>query len=77
MYAVILITVLTFALNLPFGYFRSRSRKYSLKWFLYIHVPVPLVIIARLVSQTDYKFIPIFVIAAVVGQLCGGRIGAT
>ena len=77
MYEVILITVLTFALNLPFGYFRSRSRKYSLKWFLYIHVPVPLVIIARLVSQTDYKFIPIFVIAAVVGQLCGGRIGAT
>jgi hypothetical protein len=50
---IVVLTLFSFILNIPFGYFRKRSKKYSLKWFLYIHLPVPLVIIARLVSHAD------------------------
>lgn len=65
---------LTFMLNLYFGHLRSRSRKYSLQWFLYIHVPIPFVVIARVLSHLDLRYIPIFVCAAITGQILGGRL---
>ena len=72
--AVAGIFILTFALNLFFGYFRAKSRKYSLKWFLYIHLPIPVVVFARLYSNLDYAFIPLFLVAAVAGQIAGGKV---
>jgi hypothetical protein len=77
MLQIFLIMIFAFTLNLPFGYLRSRARKYSLKWFLYIHIPVPIVIAARILSGAGYKFIPLIIIAAVAGQFCGGRIEAS
>lgn len=71
---VILVFVLALAINVPFGYLRQRSRKYSIKWFLYIHLPVPLIIMARLFSQLDFRFIPLFLFAGVLGQFCGGKL---
>jgi hypothetical protein len=64
----------TFMLNLPFGVLRAKSRKYSLKWFLYIHIPIPFIFLARVSSHLDYHYIPIFLVAAVLGQFIGGRI---
>ncbi|HHN66277.1 MAG TPA: hypothetical protein ENK09_13050 [Nitrospirae bacterium] len=61
-------------LNLPFGLLRSKCRKYSFKWFLYIHLPIPVVFLARVTSHLDYHYIPLFLIAAILGQLIGGRI---
>ncbi len=72
--SVLFITILTFVLHIPFGYLRSRSEKYSLKWFIYIHIPIPFIILVRIITNTDYKFIPIFVIAAVAGQFFGGKL---
>jgi hypothetical protein len=37
-------------------------------------MPVPIVVIARLISHTDYKFIPLFIMAAVIGQFFGGKL---
>ncbi len=74
MSSVFLITLLTFAIHIPFGYMRSRSRKYSFKWFVYIHIPIPFIVAVRIITHTDYKYIPIFVIAAIAGQYVGGRI---
>jgi hypothetical protein len=74
MQMILLISLLAFILNLPAGYLRSRSTKYSLKWFAYIHMPIPLIIAARIFSQTEYIYIPIFVVAAFAGQLIGGKI---
>lgn len=74
MYKIILITLLAFLLNIPFGYLRSHTKKYSLKWFLYIHVPVPLVILTRLLMHADYNYIPFFVLSSIAGQFLGGRI---
>jgi hypothetical protein len=72
--AIAIICIVTFALNLFFGYFRARTKKYSFKWFLYIHLPIPVVIVARLYAQLDYRVIPVFLVAAVAGQIIGGRI---
>jgi hypothetical protein len=63
----------TLALNLFFGYFRGKQKKFSPKWFLYIHLPIPLVVLARLFSHLDYRYIPIFLCAAVAGQMVGSR----
>ena len=68
------ICIITFVLNLFFGYFRAREKKYSFKWFLCIHLPIPLVAFARLYSHLDYGVIPIFLIVAVAGQIIGGKV---
>ncbi|MFO0751813.1 MAG: hypothetical protein U0411_00625 [Thermodesulfovibrionales bacterium] len=71
---VLFISFFTLLLNLPFGYVRRRARRFSLKWFLCVHAPVPFVIAARLLSHADYRYIPLFVLAAIAGQWCGGKI---
>jgi len=72
--AVAVISVLTLALNMFFGYFRAKTRKYSFKWFLFIHLPIPAVFFARVYSHLDYRVIPVFLVAAVAGQVIGGRL---
>jgi glycerol uptake facilitator-like aquaporin len=74
MVTVILIALLAFIINIPFGYLRNKARKFSARWFLYVHLSIPLIIAARLLSHTDYRYIPIFILAAVAGQILGGRI---
>lgn len=65
---------LTFMLNMPFGYLRGKAKKFSFKWFLYIHLPIPFVLLARILSNIDMTFIPLFVLAAVIGQIWGGKL---
>jgi hypothetical protein len=72
-YAIVALFVFTLLLNLPFGYARARARKYSLRWFLYIHAPIPFIFVARTLSHIQIIYIPIFVVAAVVGQILGGK----
>ncbi|MDP2156248.1 MAG: hypothetical protein Q8K68_00890 [Nitrospirota bacterium] len=72
--AIAIICIITFVLNLFFGYFRARERKFSFKWFLCIHLPIPLVAFARLYAQLDYGVIPVFLIVAVAGQIIGGKV---
>lgn len=72
---VALLSLFAFLVNLPFGYLRSRSRRYSLRWFLYIHIPIVFIVAARLLSQVDFVFVPLFLAATVAGQLLGGRLG--
>ena len=71
---VILIALLAFIINIPFGYLRNKTRKFSARWFLYVHLSIPLIIAARLLSHTDYRYIPIFILAAGAGQILGGMI---
>jgi hypothetical protein len=71
---VIWLFSLTLIFNLFFGYLRRKTRKFSLKWFLCIHLPIPLVILGRIITNLDYRYIPIFLIAAVTGQILGGKL---
>jgi hypothetical protein len=75
MSSLLLITLIAFVVHIPFGYLRSRSKKYSLKWFMYIHIPIPFIILIRIITNTDYKFIPLFILASIIGQFLGGKLG--
>jgi hypothetical protein len=44
---VLFTCLVTFIINLPFGYWRGGFRKLSFWWFVAIHAPVPLIIIIR------------------------------
>lgn len=71
---IIGIFIFAFVLNLFFGYFRGKQKRFSFKWFLYIHLPIPLVFFARVLTHLDYRYIPMFLFAAVVGQIIGARL---
>ena len=74
MLTVLLIALLAFIINIPLGYLRSSCRRFSVKWILYAHLSVPLILAARLFTHTDATFILFFVSAAVAGQFIGGRL---
>ncbi len=67
-------TVLT--LNLPFGYWRSRVKRFSRQWFLAVHIPVPFVIALRILSGLGWHLItfPVMIGAFFSGQLLGGLV---
>ena len=72
--AILVVSAITLLLNLPFGYARARAKKYSLRWFLYIHVPIPFIFIARVLSHIEMQYIPFFALTAIIGQLVGGKL---
>jgi hypothetical protein len=70
------VAFLVFLVNLPFGYWRAGTMKFSRPWFLAVHLPVPLVIALRLVSGLGFQLatFPVMVGAFFAGQLVGGRL---
>ena len=74
MLTILLIATLALLINIPLGYLRSRCRRFSFKWMLYVHLSVPLILAARLFTHTDVTFILLFVSAALAGQFIGGRL---
>ncbi len=73
-FLLFLLTAFAFALNLPFGYLRGKTRKFSFLWFLYIHLPIPFVIVFRLIAGFSMKIVPIVLAASVAGQVLGARL---
>jgi hypothetical protein len=73
-YAIAVLFAFTLLINLPFGYARARAKKYSFRWFLYIHAPIPFIFIARTLSHVQIIYIPVFAVAAVIGQILGGKL---
>lgn len=62
--------------NLPFGFWRAGTRRFTLPWFLAVHAPFPLVVGIRLATGVAWRSttVPILVAAFFTGQFCGGRI---
>ena len=73
-YTVWAVALAVIVLNLPFGFWRAGTRKFSLPWFLAIHVPVPLIVGVRLVSGLGWQLstFPVLVGAFFTGQFLGG-----
>ncbi len=71
---LILLTLFAFVLNLPFGWLRSKQKKFSFYWFLYIHLPIPFVIVFRLLAGFSMKIVPIVLAASIAGQVVGARL---
>lgn len=76
--ALWIVAAIVFLLNLPFGYWRARVRKYSAQWILAIHLPVPLIIACRIFSGLGWHLIsfPVMIGAFFCGQFLGGKIFA-
>jgi uncharacterized membrane protein YjdF len=74
--STILLQLLLFAfvINLPLGYLRQASPRYSWRWFLYIHLSIPLLITLRVGLDFGWGVIPFTIASAVLGQWLGGRI---
>jgi hypothetical protein len=71
-----LVALSVFLLNLPFGWWRNSVKKYSLRWILAIHLPVPVVVLIRIYSGLGFQFItyPVLVAAFFLGQYAGSKI---
>ncbi len=70
------LALLVVLLNLPFGYWRAGTRRYSIPWFLAIHIPVPLAVGLRMQAGMTWQLstLPVFVGAFFLGQFLGGRV---
>ncbi len=68
-----IVMLATFLLNLPFGWLRVTVPKFSFRWFLYIHLPIPFIVALRLTLGIGFKYVPILIALAILGQLVGGK----
>jgi hypothetical protein len=59
------------ALNLPFGAWRTTVQRYSWRWFLAIHLPIPFIFLMRRASGLSWHWVPLMFACALVGQLAG------
>ncbi|MBI5971237.1 MAG: hypothetical protein HY884_08815 [Deltaproteobacteria bacterium] len=75
--SIALVTAAALVLNLPFGYLRIKTKKYSVKWFAYIHLPIPFIYVLRTVAGLDYRVIPVIAAGAIAGQFLGGKLNST
>jgi hypothetical protein len=65
---------LAFLSNIPLGYLRESSRRYSLRWFVYIHLSIPFLLTVRIYYDFGWQAVPFTIGCAVLGQIAGGRI---
>lgn len=70
---IALVSLLLFAFfsNIPLGFFRMGSPKYSVRWFVYIHLSVPFIIGLRIANNISWQIIPFSIALAVAGQMIG------
>lgn len=69
-----LLLLIAFMANVPLGYLREASVKFSVRWFIYVHLSIPVIILLRLHYGFGWIFIPFTLGCAVIGQLVGGRL---
>jgi hypothetical protein len=65
----------TFVVNLPFGYWREGTVKFSPAWFAAVHAAVPLIILLRYALELEWRWaaLPFTVAAYFAGQAVGAR----
>ncbi len=71
---IALICIAAVILNLPFGYLRRFTRRFSLPWFACIHIPIIFVAVIRISTHTPWAYAPLFLVMSIAGQMAGYRI---
>jgi hypothetical protein len=69
-----LLALSAFALNLPAGAWRARSRRHGLSWVAAIHAPIPFAFLLRRLLGLSLWWVTLTLVFAVAGQLAGGRL---
>jgi len=72
--SIIGLIILAIAINLPLGYLRQNCRKFSFAWYFYVHISIPVIIYLRVKGGYSWRFIPLTLLGAFVGQYLGGYI---
>jgi len=74
---LLIVAVIVFLLNIPFGIWRAHVKKFSLPWILAIHLPVPIVVALRIYSDIGWHWttFPVLIGAFFLGQFCGIKLG--
>jgi len=70
---ILIVAFLTFLVNIPFGYWRAKLKKLSKEWFLAVHLPVPLIVLFRILFGVHLN-IPTFIVF-VISFFIGQRVG--
>ena len=68
------ITLLIMLVNLPFGYIRSKSAKFSRKKGRCIYIPILISIALRKILSLNYNILPFMVAGTIAGQILGANI---
>jgi hypothetical protein len=73
---LLLVTLAVIVINIPFGFWRRSVKKFSLKWFLSVHLPVPAIILLRIYGEIGFEFHTyVFLVSAFfLGQKLGAII---
>jgi len=73
MIKLIIVALLVFILNIPFGYWRANVKRFSTQWFLAIHLPVPFIVAMRLLAGIGFAWYTyVFLVGAFfLGQKLG------
>lgn len=61
-------------LNIPFGYWRANVKLLSLQWYLAVHIPVPFIILLRILTDVGFGWQTY--IYLVLAFFLGQRIGS-
>ena len=69
----LIITLISFLINLPVGVLVAGTKQIWLR-LLYIHLPVPALFILRKTWQLEKQFIAVIILFAVLGLLGGKRL---
>jgi hypothetical protein len=71
----LLLMAFAFVVNLPFGYWREGTAKFSPAWFVAVHAAVPLILLLRYALGLEWRLValPFTVAAYFAGQTVGAR----
>lgn len=71
-----IVAALTLLFNMPFGYWRASVKKFSLKWFLAVHLPIPFIVFLRFHFHLGFQLYtyPFLVGAFFLGQFIGAKV---
>ena len=71
---LVIVTLVVFIMNIPFGYWRANVKKFGLQWALSVHIPVPLIVVMRIYSHIGFAWYTyVFLVSAF---FFGQRLGA-
>ncbi len=70
--SVIGLILIAIAINVPLGYLRQNCRKFSLAWYFYVHISIPVIVYLRIEGRYSWRVIPLTLMGAFAGQYLGG-----
>lgn len=70
---IALLAFIVFIINVPFGFWRKSQKRFSLNWFLSIHIPVIISIGLRFLCDIKFEllYLLLFVLMFITGQFLG------